>query len=127
MVSKFDTELPLQAAPLDLVAPIASLSHGPCAMGPVGDGEKLLMVHVMLLQTVGGRHSSATGRSGSLVRVGAATPPFAGRWEVNTRMDEGSDEFVVGKPAFASAMAVVRKGGKKTVKRWSREVRIVAA
>ena len=99
--------------------------HGPCAMGPVAPGDSLTSIHVLLVQDVGGRVATATGTSERLIRQDRAPEPE--RWVVNTELENGSDQFAVGEPAMAAAIAVVKhEDGRTEIERWRQTVSIVS-
>jgi hypothetical protein len=101
--------------------------HGPCAMGGVAPGDSLTSIHILLVQDAGGRVATATGSSQRLFRKDRSPERERERWVVNTELEKGSDQFAVGKPAMAMAMAVVKhKDGGIEIDRWSQAVSIVS-
>lgn len=123
--SKFDEKLTLDAKSPVFEDLGSAIRHGPCAMGDVGTGDKLTSLHVLLIQHTGGRSARATGVSGRLIRSDRG-PKGPKRWMVNTELEKGSRQFVVGKPAMAMAMAIVKHGnGGTEIERWSQAVSIV--
>jgi hypothetical protein len=123
--SKFDEKLVL-ATKSPKFEDETGIRHGPCAMGGVAPGDSLTSIHVLLVQDADGRVATATGTSERLIR--ADNPPQPERWVVNTELEHGSDQFAVGKPAMAMAMAVVNhKDGGTEIDRWSQAVSIVRA
>ena len=122
--SKFDDNLVLAAKDVEFKDE-TGVRVGPCAMGGVAPGDSLTSIHVLLVQDAGGRVATATGSSRRLFR--ADRPPEPERWVVNTELGEGSDQFAVGKPSMAMAMAVVKhKNGGIEIDRWSQAVSIVS-
>jgi transcriptional activator len=72
-----------------------------------------------------GRVATATGTSERLIRQDRAPEPE--RWVVNTELENGSDQFAVGEPAMAAAIAVVKhENGRTEIERWSQTVSIVS-
>lgn len=128
--SKFDEELELDAKPpvFEGAGLPPGTKHGPCAMGDEADGQSLTSVHVLLCQHAEGRVARATGVSGQSGQLTRADKPVpAGRWVVNTQLEKGSEQFVVGKPAFAMAMAFTeRADGGIDIDRWGQAVTIVS-
>ena len=122
--SKFDDNLVLSAKDVKF-EDATGVRSGPCAMGGVAPGDSLTSIHVLLVQDAGGRVATATGSSQRLFRKDR--PPERERWVVNTELEKGSDQFAVGKPAMAMAMAVVKhKDGGTEIDRWSQAVSIVS-
>ena len=122
--SQFDDNLVLSAKDLKF-EDATGVRHGPCAMGGVAPGDSLTLMHVLLVQDAEGRVATATGTSERLIRQDRAAEP--GRWVVNTELEDGSEQFAVGKPAMAMAMAVVKhKDGGTEIDRWSQAVSIVS-
>ena len=125
--SRFDDNLVLSAEDVKFedVEDATDVRSGPCAMGGVAPGDSLTSIHVLLVQDAGGRVATATGSSQRLFRKDR--PPERERWVVNTELEKGSDQFAVGKPAMAMAMAVVKhEGGGTEIDRWSQAVSIVS-
>ena len=91
---------------------------GPEAHGPVPEGDKLNWIYVWIIQNgPSGRAAAAYGESPE------HGLPFSGTWETETEMTHDSDEFTPGRPAQASAMAlVVHADGTKEVDWWSEPV-----
>ena len=122
--SKFDDNLVLSAKDVKF-EDATDVRAGPCAMGGVAPGDSLTSIHVLLVQDAGGRVATATGSSRRLIRTDR--PPERERWVVNTELEKGSDQFTVGKPAMAMAMAVVKhEDGGTEIDRWSQAVSIVS-
>jgi hypothetical protein len=118
MVSRFDEELPARSSR----SPFRGMRPGPCAMGPVADGDTLTSMHVWLFQLTDTGMAIASGD----VRE---RQPAAGsrkrRWRVRTGMDPESEEFSTDKPCAAMAMALVEhRDGTQDVKHWAQAVRI---
>jgi hypothetical protein len=122
--SKFDDNLVLSAKGVKF-KDATGVRAGPCAMGGVAPGDSLTSIHVLLVQDAGGRVATAAGSSQRLFR--ADNLPERERWVVNTELEKSSDQFAVGKPAMAMAMAVVKhKDGGTEIDRWSQAVSIVS-
>jgi hypothetical protein len=122
--SKFDDNLVLSAKDVKF-EDATGVRTGPCAMGGVAPGDSLTSIHVLLVQDAGGRVATATGSSQRLFRKDKS--PERERWVVNTELEKGSDQFAVGKPAMAMAMAVVKHNdGGTEIDRWSQAVSIVS-
>jgi hypothetical protein len=98
------------------------LQQGPCAMGPVNDGDTLLSMEVWVFQE--GRDRAAFA-SGSSRGDDGEFDSFTGRWMVRTGVHPGSDPFVAGVPALAMATAVVEHAdGGRDVEQWTQAVGI---
>lgn len=98
---------------------------GPCAMGPVAEGDTLTWMRVWILQHDGSKVAAATGTSGERVDGKDQRPPYKGRWMIRTELERRSDAFTAA-PATAVAMAfVTRADGTRDVEQWTQEVSIV--
>ena len=102
-------------------APPAGAAAGPCAMGPT-KGEELLSMHVWVFQNLDGGLALASGDKREQPQFTEIPEP---RWKVRTVLDPESEQFVVGKPAAAVAIALVRRGDTTDVHQWSQAVEIV--
>jgi hypothetical protein len=96
----------------------------PLARGPVADGDELTWMQVWLLQNPRRGRAAAAWGTGPLGAWGggASRPrPFTGSWRIQTELAPGSDTFTRGKPALASAMALVHHTADDTteVEWWS--------
>ena len=94
---------------------------GPLAGGPVPDGEELAWIYVWILQNgPEGRAAAAYGESEH------DAPAFSQRWDIPTEMAHDSDDFTPGRPAQATAMALVNdlNGDSKEIYWWSEAVTI---
>jgi hypothetical protein len=92
---------------------------GPLARGPVAEGDEMTWIQVWIFQNPRrGRRAAATGTSKWGQR-------FTKTWRVDTERVDGSDAFSPGKPAMASAMALVeRSDGAREVDWWSEAITI---
>jgi hypothetical protein len=111
---KFDDELP---ATSNRPIPTGAAAAGPCAMGPVPDGETIAAMHVWIFQDT---PTGVAVASGDTREEQPSTEPH--RWRVRTGLDPQSTEFLTDKPAVAMAMALVRRGGDEQVQHWSQAV-----
>ena len=116
------------------------LKLGVCAMGPVGDGDKVLSMHVWVWQQSGERSAAAaSGEGGKHLGSHPMSPkeklPFKGpgvadgeaegKWMIQTQLEKDSEEFSAGEAALATAMALVEhKDGSREVLHWSQGVMI---
>lgn len=109
---------------LQLPDPAKGPGHGPLAGGPVPDGEELAWVYVWILQNgPAGRAAAAYGESEHDQDSRGTT--FRRRWDLPTEMAHDSDDFTPGRPAQATAMALVNsEGGARDVYWWSEAVMI---
>jgi hypothetical protein len=101
---------------------------GPLAQGPVPDGDELTWMQVWIFQNYGrARTAIAWGTSKYDAPRQAERPPFRGSWRVPTELERNSDPFSPGKPALATAIALVKHDdGTKEVDWWSEAVTIAA-
>ncbi len=127
MRSKFNESLPILHGPADQ----RGVRLGVCAMGPVGDGDKLTSMRVWVFQETGAKAAAASGTGGRHLGGHPMSdnekPPFttAKGWMVQTELEPGSDQFVQAKPALAMAMALVtHKDGTDGVEHWTQAVLI---
>jgi hypothetical protein len=119
--SMFDKELPALADRTDPSFPL-----GPCAMGPVGDGDTVTWMRVWVFQDDDGHVAAATGTSGSHVGSAPEIPPFTSRWMIRTALEPGSGAFDPARKATAVALALAtRKDGTQTIQHWRQDVAIV--
>ena len=126
MVSKFLEVLPLLMDGSDQV--------GVCAMGPIGDGDKLIWMRVWVWQQDGEAVAASAGNAGD--HVGGAhalsaeqMPPFVHskdhpekKWMVQTKLEPESADFSIEKPALVQAMALVENGGDRSIVQWGQAV-----
>jgi hypothetical protein len=108
---------------------------GVCAMGPVGDDDKLVWMRVWVWQQDGDKVAAAAGCAGEQV-PGAHElarenrPPFARpekeQWMVQTKLEEESADFNHEKPALVQAIALVERGGERNIVQWSQGVGLKA-
>jgi|Tabmets5t2r1_1033131.scaffolds.fasta_scaffold00445_2 hypothetical protein len=91
---------------------------GPLAGGPSPQGT-LTWIYVWIIQNgPDGRAAAAYGES-------EHDQTFVGRWDIPTEMAHDSDEFTPGRPALATAMAMVDEGSEgREVYWWSEAVTI---
>jgi hypothetical protein len=90
-------------------------------MGPA-KGENLLSMHVWVFQNL---ESGLALASGDKREQPVFTEIPEPRWKVRTVLDPESEQFVVGKPAAAVAIALVRRDNGTDVHQWSQAVEIV--
>lgn len=104
---------------------------GVCAMGPVGDDDKLIWMRVWVWQQDGESIAAAAGSAGEQVpgahELGSEQrPPFAGpdkkQWMVQTKLEEESADFNLEKPALVQAIALVERNGERNIVQWSQGV-----
>lgn len=126
MLSKFNPTLHLLSG--DPIDPDATLSV--CAMGPVSEDDLIEWMRVWVWQQDGDNRAASTGLSGQHLGGHAESPkerlPFepGSTWMIQTKLEPGSAQFVVGKSAMAMAMALVShpKAGTSEVQQWSQGV-----
>jgi hypothetical protein len=103
---------------------------GVCAMGPIGDGDKLIWMRAWVWQQDEDAVAASTGNAGDHV-PGAhplkpeQKPPFAApeeRWMVQTGLEPESAKFSHEKPALVQALALVENGGTRNIVQWSQAV-----
>lgn len=92
----------------------------PVAGGPVPPGDKLRWIRVWLIQNGPGPAKAAASYGAS--PYGVTFGP--GKWEINTYLAHASDPFIPGRPAQATAIALVEHGNTKEVDWWSEAVAI---
>jgi hypothetical protein len=104
---------------------------GVCAMGPIGTGDRLIWMRVWVWQQDGNVVIASSGNSGDHVHgahplKGDQMPPFAApetQWMVQTGFEPTSgQEYDVGKPALAQALALVERDGEQAIVQWSQAV-----
>ena len=124
MVSKFDETLPVITGRAK-----KGVRLGLCAMGPVADGDKLTWMRVWIWQLDGAKVAASSGTSGTHLggpkEVPREKPPYTPKkgWMVQTELEPGSKQFSKGKPALASALAMVKhKDGSTDVEHWSQAI-----
>ena len=103
---------------------------GVCAMGPIGDGDKLIWMRAWVWQQDGDDLAAAAGEAGKHV-AGAhplsaeQKPPFEApkpRWMVQTKLEPESADFSTEKPALVQAIALVENAGSRTIVQWGQAV-----
>jgi len=124
MVSRFEETLPI----LTGKAP-KGVRLGACAMGPVADGDKLTWMRVWVWQLNGNKVAASSGTSGEHLGGPKKTKreklPFTPEkgWMIQTQLEPGSAQFAKGKPALATALAIVEHAdGSTGVEHWSQAV-----
>jgi hypothetical protein len=104
-----------------------------CAMGPLDEGDKILAMRVWIWQVVDGQVRASAGNAG--VHLGghdledSEIFPLLGTdtskmWMVQTQLEPHSPQFVNEKPALATAMALIERGGSVDLEHWSQAVMI---
>ena len=120
--SKFFEELPLLKDADDQV--------GVCAMGPIGDGDKLIWMRAWVWQQDRDNLAASAGEAGRHVPgahplTDEQKPPFEApkpRWMVQTKLEQESADFNTAKPALVQAIALVENGGTRTIVQWGQAV-----
>jgi hypothetical protein len=120
--SRFDEELP--------VLMDGNKQVGVCAMGPIGDGEKLVWMRVWAWQQDEDSVPASDGNAG--VHVPGAhqlkpeqKPPFEApeaKWMVQTGLAKDSPDYNLDKPVLVQAIALVEKAGQSEIVQWSQAV-----
>jgi hypothetical protein len=101
-----------------------------CAMGPVESGDEILSIRVWVHQEADGQAAASAGNGGKHLGGHDFDPPSEAfpltgdMWMVQTKLEKGSPQFIEHKPALATAMARVRRGGNVEVEQWSQVVMI---
>lgn len=106
---------------------------GVCAMGPVGDGDRLVWMTAWFWQQNGEKVAAATGSAG--VQVPGAQklkakdkPPFkrpkTDTWMVQAALERESAKFTLKEPAQVQATALVERDGDLTIIQWSQAVEL---
>lgn len=141
MAHRFDDSLPVLTGPPDprVLQLFPDLKLGVCAMGLVGDGDKILAMRVWVAQQVGEHVAAASGEGGKHLGSHDEGPreklPFKGpgvpggktegKWMIQTQLERDSKEFSAGEAALATAMALVEHmDGTREVLHWSQGVKI---
>ena len=106
-----------------------------CAMGPLDEGDKILAMRVWVWQLADGQVAASAGTAG--VHLGghplaqSEVFPLLGtgikphhQWMVQTQLEPHSPQFVNHKPALATAMALIERGGSVDLEHWSQAVMI---
>jgi hypothetical protein len=101
-----------------------------CAMGPVSEDDLIEWMRVWVWQQDGDNRAASTGLSGQHLGGHDESPkerlPFepGSTWMIQTKLEPGSAQFVVGRSAMALAMALVShpKDGTSEVQQWSQGV-----
>ena len=122
--SKFFEELPLLKD--------GTTQVGVCAMGPIGDGDKLIWMRAWVWQQDGDNLAASAGEAGEHVPgahplSGDQQPPFEApkpRWMVQTKLEGESADFIIEKPALVQAIALVENGGDRTIVQWGQAVKL---
>lgn len=100
-------------------------------MGPVAEGAQLTWMRVWVWQQAGKKSAAASGTSGE--HLGGHRPaarerlPFTKKkgWMIQTELEPGSSQFTAGKPAMATAMALVKHSdGSTEVDHWTQAVMV---
>jgi hypothetical protein len=115
--NRFNNSLQLKGPP-----PTASdAREAPLARGPVADDDELTWIQVWVLQNPRKGRAAAAWGTGPRDWGGGASRPFTGSWRIQTELAPGSNTFTRGKPALASAMALVHHKSDDTteVEWWS--------
>jgi hypothetical protein len=126
MVSKFKEALHI----LKGAADDEDVTLSVCAMGPVAEGDELTWMRVWVWQQDGERRAVSSGLSGIHLGGHKASPmeqiPFTHDkgWMIQTKLEPGSEQFSVGKPATAMALALVTRGESRDVQHWTQAVLI---
>jgi len=104
---------------------------GVCAMGPIGTGDNIIWMRVWVWQQDGNAVIASSGNAGDHIH-GAhplrpdQMPPFKApetQWMVQTGFEPTSgQEYDVGKPALAQALALVERDGEQSIVQWSQAV-----
>lgn len=100
-----------------------------CAMGPVEKGDEIIAMRVWLYQQTGQKVAASAGNGGVHLgghpKIPTEKLPFKGaKWMIQTQLEPNSPQFTKGKPALATAMALVRRGGSVEIEHWSQGVLI---
>jgi hypothetical protein len=127
MYSRFNETLHLLAGrPID---PDDTLSV--CAMGPVAEDDQIDWMRVWVWQQDGPKRAWSSGLSGQHLGGHDESPkerlPFEpdSTWMIQTKLEPGSAQFTVGKPATAMALALVtHPDNTSDVQQWSQGVLI---
>jgi hypothetical protein len=90
---------------------------GPFAAGPVPNGDELAWIYVWIIQNGPGKRAAAA--YGESPENG---DPFSGDWAIDTEMTHDSDDFTPGRPALATAMALVTNGNRREIDWWSEAI-----
>jgi hypothetical protein len=104
-----------------------------CAMGPLEKGDEILAMRVWVWQEAGSKVAASAGTAG--VHLGghpvAASEIFplkgtdtSDMWMIQTQLEPHSPQFVNGRPALATGMALVRREGGVELEHWSQAVMI---
>jgi hypothetical protein len=123
----FDEQLPL--LPAGVTSSGSQLSV--CAMGPVAPGDTVHSMRVWVYQQVGTQVAASSGNGGEHLgghpMSDRESLPFTDElgWMIQTELEGESAQFTKGKPALATAMAIVEhKDGSKDVEHWSQGILI---
>jgi hypothetical protein len=123
---QLDILTPSRADPPDLRLSV-------CAMGPLEEDDEIITMHVWVHQEADGQAAVSTGQGGVHLGGHAQAPseifplkgtPQSTKWMVQTKLDEGSPQFIPGKPALATAMARVKRGGAVEMEQWSQVIMV---
>jgi hypothetical protein len=103
-----------------------------CAMGPVEKGDEILAMRVWVWQEAGTQVAASAGNAGVHLGGHEREPsenfPLKGTdsnmWMIQTQLEPHSPQFVNGKPALATGMALVERDTGVEVEHWSQAVMI---
>jgi hypothetical protein len=102
---------------------------GPSAEGPVPDGDELIWILVWIFQNTSGEEATKSAAAYGESSKDDGSPfsgPFKNTWTIETEMAHGSDDFTAGRPAQATAMALVKnQDGSSVVDWWSEPVMMI--
>lgn len=118
--SMFDDELPARGDRRP-----AGFRAGPCAMGPVADGDTITWMRVWVLQKDPSKMAEASGTSGDRVGSQEERPPYRGRWMIRTELEPGSDAFSEDDAIALAVAMVTHADGTRSTEHWSQAVSIV--
>jgi hypothetical protein len=104
-----------------------------CAMGPLDKGDEILAMRVWVWQVADGQVAASAGTAGVHLGGHPLAPsevfPLTGTdtsnmWMIQTQLEPHSPQFVNGKPALATGMALVRRASGVELEHWSQAVMI---
>lgn len=124
---------PAEQAAMEEAGLDPALALSVCAMGPLDKDDKILAMRVWLWQVVDGTARASAGNAG--VHLGghaladSEVFPLLGTdssdmWMIQTQLEPHSPQFVNQKPALATGMAMVERGGAVELEHWSQAVLI---
>lgn len=123
-----DEKATMAAAGLD-----PNLELSVCAMGPLDKGDEILAMRVWVWQVANGEVRASAGTAGVHLGGHPLAPsevfPLMGTdtsnmWMIQTQLEPHSPQFVNGKPALATGMALVRRASGVELEHWSQAVMI---